>query len=71
MFLFFMNEEGEFPPSFFSILLDTLRLLLKSVCSGNAESQLEAVIEYLVGRQGQPMGAQVHAVLLSDWKRWS
>ena len=35
-------------------------------CSGNAESQPEAVIEHLVGRQGQPRGAQVHAMYLSD-----
>ena len=33
----------------------------KALCSGNAKSQLEAVIEHLVGRQGQPLGAQVHA----------
>jgi len=32
----------------------------------NAESQLEAVIEHLVGRQGQPRGAQLHAMGLSD-----
>jgi len=38
-------------------------------CSGNAESQPEAVIEHLVGRQ--PRGAQVHAVVLSDRKGWS
>jgi len=37
-------------------------------CSRNAESQLEAVIEHLVGRQGQPRGAQVHAMDLSDHK---
>ena len=29
-----------------------------SVCSGNAKSWLEAVIEHLMGRQGQPRGAQ-------------
>jgi len=29
------------------------------------------VIEHLVGRQGQPRGAQVHAVYLSDQKGWS
>ena len=40
-------------------------------CSGNAESQLEAVIEHLVGRQGQPRGAQVHAMQLRDRKGWS
>ena len=34
-------------------------------CSRNAESWPEAVMEHLVGRQGQPRGAQVHAVLLS------
>jgi len=28
-------------------------------------------MEHLVGRQGQPMGAQVHAMYLSDWKGWS
>jgi len=31
-------------------------------------SQLEAVMEHLVGRQGQPMGAQVYAMCLSDQK---
>jgi len=40
------------------------------VCSRNAESQLEAVIEHLVGGQGQPRGAQVQAMYLSDWKGW-
>jgi len=29
------------------------------------------VIEHLVGRQGQPRGAQVHAMPLSDQKGWS
>ena len=28
------------------------------------------MIEHLVGRQGQPKGAQVHAMPLSDWKGW-
>ena len=36
------------------------------LCSRNAGSQLEAVIEHLVGRQGQPRGAQVHAMNPSD-----
>jgi len=40
-------------------------------CSGNAKSSHEAVMEHLVGRQGQPRGAQVHAMYLSDWKGWS
>ena len=35
-------------------------------CSRNAKSQPEAVIEHLVGRQGQPRGAQVHAMYLSE-----
>ena len=39
-------------------------------CSGNAKSQLEPVIEHLVGRQGQLRGAQVHTVQLSDRKGW-
>ena len=34
-------------------------------------SEPEAVIEHLVGRQGQPRRAQVHAMYLSDWKGWS
>jgi len=38
------------------------------LCSGNGESGLEPVIEHLAGRQGQLMGAQVHAVHLSDLK---
>ena len=41
------------------------------VCSGNAKSQLEAMIEHLVRRQGQPRGAQVHAMYLRDQKGWS
>jgi len=41
------------------------------LCSGNAKSGPEPVIEHLVGRQGQPKGAQVHAVYLSDQKGWS
>ena len=40
-------------------------------CSRNAKSWLEAVIEHLVRRQGQPRGAQVHAMFLSDQKSWS
>jgi len=39
--------------------------------SGNAKLGLEAVMEHLVGRQGQPRGAQVHAMQLIDWKEWS
>jgi len=31
-------------------------------CTGNAESWPEAVMEHLVGRQGQPRGAQLHAM---------
>ena len=37
-------------------------------CSGDAESRPEAVIEHLVRRQGQPRGAQLYAVYLSDEK---
>jgi len=40
------------------------------LCNRNAESQLEAVIEHLVGGQGQPRGAQVQAMYLRDWRRW-
>ena len=29
------------------------------------------MIEHLVGRQGRPREAQVHAMHLSDWKEWS
>jgi len=36
-------------------------------CSRNAKSKPEAVIEHQVGRKGQPRGAQVHAMTLSDW----
>jgi len=35
-------------------------------CGGNEKSQAEAVMEHLMGRQGQPEGAQVHAMYLSD-----
>jgi len=44
---------------------------LQRFCSRNAKSQPEAVIEHLVGRLGQPRGAQVYAMLLSDWTGWS
>lgn len=37
-------------------------------CSGNAKSQPEKVMGHLVRRQGQPQGAQVQALHLSDWK---
>ena len=39
-------------------------------CSGSAKSWPEAVIEHLVGRQGQPRGAQLHVMYLSDQKGW-
>ena len=39
--------------------------------SGDAESRPEAVIEHLVRRQGQPRGAQLHAMHLNDWEGWS
>ena len=29
------------------------------------------MIEHLVGKQGQPRGAQLHAMHLSGWKGWS
>jgi len=38
------------------------------ICNGNAKSRPNAVMEHLVGRRGQPRGAQVHARALSDWK---
>jgi len=37
-------------------------------CSRNVKSQAEAVMEHLVGRQGQPKGAWVHAV--HEWLDW-
>jgi len=40
-------------------------------CTRNPKSQLEMVIEHLVGRQGQPRGAQVHAMQPNDQKGWS
>ena len=44
--------------------------MTSEVCSGNAESQPEAAIEHLVGRQDQPRGAQAQAMHLSDRKGW-
>jgi len=41
------------------------------MCSRNAKSRLEPVTEHLVGRQGHPRAAQVHARHLNDWKEWS
>ena len=51
-------------------LVSILRFCVK-YCSGNAKSGPEVVIEHLVERQGQPRGAQVHAMQLSDRKGWS
>ena len=42
--------------------------LLQKQHSRNAKSQLEPVIEHLIGRQGQPRRAQNYAVHLSDQK---
>ena len=39
-------------------------------CSWNAESQPEPEIEHLVGRQGQPRGAQVHAAFVPFLHLW-
>ena len=51
---------------------DPILLLVKlTCCSGNAKSQLEAVTEHLVGRQGQTRGAQVQAMQLNGRKGWS
>ena len=44
--------------------------LVESWRSGNAKSQLETVIEHLVGRQGQPREAQVRAMHLGGQKGW-
>jgi len=41
------------------------------LCSGNAKSGPEPVIEHLVGRQCRPRGAQVNVMPLSDQKDWS
>jgi len=41
---------------------------IDDLCSSKAKSWLEAVIEHLVGRQGQPRRAQLHAMHLSDGK---
>jgi len=38
---------------------------------GNTKSQLEIVIEHLLGRQDHPRRAQVQAMHLSDWKGWN
>ena len=46
-------------------------IFILEYCGGNAKSWLKAVIEHLVGRQGQARGAQVHATDLNDWKCWS
>ena len=51
-------------------VLSSEQALCFHLCSVNAESWPEPVIEHLVGRQGQPREAQVHAVQLSDEKGW-
>ena len=55
-----------------SFCLNPLCLVLSLPgCSGNAKSQLEQMIEHLVGMQGQPKGAQVHAMQVNDREGWS
>ena len=54
-----------FKQSIFSALYEKLPW-----CSRNVE-QPEAVMENLVGRQGQPREAQLHAMYLSERKGWS
>ena len=44
---------------------------LLNTCRGNAKTGLETMIKHLVGGQGQPRGAQVHPICLSDGKGWS
>ena len=51
-----------------SLKMGKFLIFLKDLCSGNAKPWPEPVIEHLVGRQGQPRGAQVHAMHLSDQK---
>ena len=45
-------------------------VLLLSGCSRNSKSWIEPEMEHLVGRQGQPRGALVHAAQVSDQKGW-
>jgi len=45
--------------------------LFISGCNRYVELWLEALIEHLVRRQGQPWGTQVFAMHMSDQKRWS
>ena len=45
-------------------------VLLLSGCSRNSKSWVEPEMEHLVGRQGQPRGALVHAAQVSDQKGW-
>ena len=54
-----------------SIILASAIITLVQKCCGNAKTQLEPVIEHLVGRQGQSRGAQVHATHLSDKNWWN
>jgi len=41
------------------------------MCSGNAKSGLDSMIEHLMGRQGQPRQAQLRAMYLCVQKGWS
>ena len=62
-------SEGKQILSFVSLHAGSLLCVYS--CSRNAKSCFEPVIEHLVGRQGQPRGAQVYAMCLSDSKGWS
>ena len=56
--------------SFFFQVYSQAQIVFIGWCNGNAESQPEAVIEHLVGRQGQTRAVQLQAMPLSDWKGW-
>jgi len=54
-------------PLYCQTILELVKQCTYAKCR-NAKSWLEALIEHLLGRQGQPKGAQVYAMHLSDQK---
>jgi len=51
--------------------ITSLRETCGTIENWKCKSLLETLIEHLVGRQGQPRGAQVQAMHLNDRKGWS
>ena len=66
----YQTRLADIKPIIFTRTFDYTLILNQYLC-GNAKSWSEAVIDHLVGSQGQHRGDQVHAMNWSDQKGWN